>query len=167
MNAQLSTQTLTTAPPTRKRSGVRRSLLRIGGALLVVLFGLVAYFVWRMSYVPADLDTATTRLSEQGLYRGSYVARLDPLVINQMHTWTFHLENADGQPLTGAQITVDGGMPQHGHGLPTSPQVTKELGAGDYQVEGMKFNMPGWWVVNFHITANGQRDTLTFNLILE
>jgi hypothetical protein len=101
------------------------------------------------------------------LYRGSYVAQLNPLVINQMHTWTFHLETPAGQPLSGAQIIVDGGMPQHGHGLPTSPQVTKELGNGDYQVEGMKFNMPGWWVVHFHITASGQQDTMTFNLIFQ
>jgi hypothetical protein len=66
-----------------------------------------------------------------------------------------------------AEITVDGGMPQHGHGLPTSPQVTQNLGGGDYLVEGVKFQMLGWWEVKFNINANGQSDTVTFNLILE
>ena len=55
--------------------------------------------------------------------------------------------------MTDAAITVDGDMPQHGHGLPTRPQVTKHLGNGDYLVEGMKFQMGGWWVVDFTIDA--------------
>jgi hypothetical protein len=77
------------------------------------------------------------------------------------------LETPDGKPLENAQVTVDGGMPQHGHGLPTQPMVTQYLGQGNYRVEGMKFQMSGWWVVNFHISANGKSDSLQFNLMLE
>jgi hypothetical protein len=58
-------------------------------------------------------------------------------------------------------------MPQHGHGLPTAPQVTEYLGNGDYLVEGMKFQMGGWWEVRFNITAGDLNDTITFNLTLE
>jgi hypothetical protein len=137
------------------------------GVLLFVAISLFGYMLWRMSHVPANLDTATTRLSAEGTFRGTYVAKLNPIAINQIHPWVFHLETANGQPITGAQITVDGGMPQHGHGLPTSPQVTQDLGNGDYRVEGLKFHMPGWWVVNFHIAANGKNDQVTFNLILQ
>jgi hypothetical protein len=57
-------------------------------------------------------------------------------------------------------------MPQHGHGLPTQPLVTAYLGDGTYLVEGMKFQMGGWWVVDFTIEANGQSDTVRFNLSL-
>src|SRR4249920_3274177 len=32
----------------------------------------------------------------------------------------------------------DGGMPQHGHGLPTRPVVSRELADGTYLMEGMK-----------------------------
>jgi hypothetical protein len=60
---------------------------------------------------------------------------------------------------------VDGGMPQHNHGMPTQPQVTP-LGSGDYRVEGMKFQMPGHWVVTVAVDAEGQQDTATFNLQL-
>jgi hypothetical protein len=59
---------------------------------------------------------------------------------------------------------MDGGMPQHGHGLPTSPRVTRALGNGDHLVEGVKFNMGGWWVVRFAITSSAGTDTVTFNL---
>ena len=44
-----------------------------------------------------------------------------------------------------AAITVDGGMPQHGHGFPTRPRVTRDLDDGTYLLEGMKFSMTGWW----------------------
>ena len=48
-----------------------------------------------------------------------------------------------------------------------SALITQNLGQGNYRVEGMEFQMTGWWVVNFHITANGQSDILQFNLILK
>jgi hypothetical protein len=65
-----------------------------------------------------------------------------------------------------AKVAVDGGMPQHGHGLPTRPRVTRVLGGGDHLVEGMKFNMGGWWVVKFAVQADAGRDSLVFNLKL-
>jgi hypothetical protein len=119
------------------------------------------------SAAPSDLDTSTERLTDNGLYRISFTSELNPISINQMHTWTLHVETADGQAVEDAVILVDGGMPQHGHGLPTSPQVTQYLGNGDYLVEGLKFQMGGWWEVRFNISANGQSDNVTFNLILE
>lgn len=116
---------------------------------------------------PSGLDMASELLSDNGLFRVSFTASLDPITINQMHTWTLHVETADGKVVEDAVILVDGGMPQHGHGLPTRPQVTQYLGNGDYLVEGLKFQMGGWWEVKFNISAGGQSDDVTFNLILE
>ena len=136
------------------------------GALALVLLLAYGFMLYRMNDVPADLDLATTRLSNQGVYQVSYTPRRGPIVINQIHTWTIHVARPDDQPVTDAAITVDGDMPQHGHGLPTRPQVTKHLGNGDYLVEGMKFQMGGWWVVDFTIDAGGRHDTVRFNMIL-
>ena len=116
--------------------------------------------------VPDDLDTSATRTSDQGLYQVS-ISQLDPIAINQIHNWTLHVETADGQPVENAEITVDGGMPQHNHGLPTTPQVTQDLGNGDYLVEGLKFHMDGWWEIKFVIESAGQSDGVTFNLLLQ
>ena len=33
-------------------------------------------------------------------------------------------------------------------------------------VEGIKFNMGGWWVVNFHVSSSAGSDSLVFNLSL-
>jgi hypothetical protein len=101
------------------------------------------------------------------MFRISYTSNVKPIPLNQIHSWTLHVETANGQPLENADISVDGGMPQHGHGLPTRPQVTENLGGGDYLVEGMNFQMSGWWEVRFGIGAGDQSDTATFNIILE
>jgi len=63
-------------------------------------------------------------------------------------------------------IRVDGDMPEHGHGLPTRPRVTAYLGNGDYLVEGMKFQMTGWWYVEFDVSAGGTQDTVRFDFVL-
>ena len=44
-------------------------------------------------------------------------------------------------------IGVSGGMPEHGHGFPSLPLATESLGAGDYLIEGVEFNMEGLWQI--------------------
>ena len=115
---------------------------------------------------PQDLDYGRIRASEAGLYRGEIRPDGDSIPKGKLQKWTLHLETAGGTPLDIATITIDGGMPQHGHGLPTKPVVTRQLGNGDYRVEGMKFNMGGWWVVKFRVNATPGADSLVFNLKL-
>ena len=115
---------------------------------------------------PADLDYSRTRASEAGRYRATIRPQGDSIPQGKLQRWTLHLETAGGAPIDSAVIAVDGGMPQHGHGLPTKPQVTRQLGNGDHLVEGMKFNMGGWWVVKLHVDAEAGRDSVVFNVKL-
>lgn len=115
---------------------------------------------------PKTLDYSRTHSSEAGIYRGTIEPAGDSIPQGKLHSWTLHLENAAGAPVEGAQVAVDGGMPQHGHGLPTQPQVKRLAESGDYLVEGMKFNMGGWWVVKFRVGAAAGNDSLVFNLKL-
>lgn len=115
---------------------------------------------------PSDLDYSRTRTSAAGLYRATIHPQGDTIPQHTLHRWTLHLETAAGVPVDSATVTVDGGMPQHGHGLPTTPRVTRALGNGDHLVEGMKFNMGGWWVVKFHVLASAGQDSVVFNLKL-
>jgi hypothetical protein len=57
-------------------------------------------------------------------------------------------------------------MPQHGHGLPTRPRVTRSLGDGIYEIDGVRFNMGGWWEFKLAINAASGSDLVTFNLAL-
>jgi hypothetical protein len=72
------------------------------------------------------------------------------------------LADAQGQPVKGARFSVGGGMPQHGHGFPTQPRVTREFEDGSYLLEGMKFSMSGW----LGIEAAPGPDRVTFNIVI-
>ena len=155
---------------TTPKSKLVRVLIWIGeifGGLVLLYAILMGVMMARMGDVPSDLDYSMTRLSDKGVFHVSYVASTGTVPINQMHQWTLHIETADGQPVEDATISVDGDMPQHGHGLPTRPKVTKNLGNGDYLVDGMKFQMGGWWLMDFTIKANGQTDAVHFNMMLQ
>jgi hypothetical protein len=56
-------------------------------------------------------------------------------------------------------------MPAHGHGMPTRPEVTADLGDGDYRVEGMAFQMGGYWI-DISVTAADVTDVIHFGLEL-
>jgi hypothetical protein len=126
-------------------------LLLIPAALLVA--GGIAFAATR-STPPSDLDYSLSHRSDEGLYQVTLVPSVEPVPVGKMHAWLVEVTDAEGQPVE-AEIVMDGGMPQHGHGLPTVPQVT-----------GMRFNMPGWWVLDIEIDGTAGTDTATFNLAL-
>jgi hypothetical protein len=82
-----------------------------------------------------------------------------------LHTWTITITDAAGQPVRDARVTVLGAMPAHAHGLPTTP-VVSAVGDGRYRVEGLKFHMPGAWIVAFRIEASAGIDAVSFALDL-
>lgn len=139
----------------------------LGGLGLTYVIAMNMMMAKMNSEVPANLDYSTTRISDDGLFKVSYTTSTGTVPVNEMHQWTLHVETADGQPVEDATIGVDGDMPQHGHGLPTQPRVTKNLGNGDYLVDGMKFQMGGWWLMDFTITAGGATDAAHFNMMLQ
>ncbi|HEU4565891.1 MAG TPA: FixH family protein [Gemmatimonadaceae bacterium] len=145
------------------RSSTARTALRAiaATAAAVMLTGCMLF-----AQPPRDLDYSRTRTSESGLYRASIRPDGDSIPKGKLHRWTLHLETASGAPVDAAEVAVDGGMPQHGHGLPTKPRVTRATGGGDHVVEGMKFNMGGWWVVKFHVRSAAGADSLLFNVQL-
>ena len=89
-----------------------------------------------------------------------------PLRPRRMQTVRVALTDAAGAPVDNATIQIDGGMPEHGHGLPTRPRVTRALGNGLYEIEGVRFNMGGWWEFKLVINAASGSDVVTFNLAL-
>ncbi len=131
----------------------------------LLMLGMVASLSACMT-APADLDLALTRQSAQHKYVVAVRPLLDPVGINQLHSWEIKLATPGGEPVTQARIGVDGGMPQHGHGFPTRPRVTRELGEGRYLLEGMKFSMTGWWELKLAIEAAPGSDQITFNTVV-
>ena len=99
-------------------------------------------------------------------YSVEIFSQLSPLEINRIHSWYIEITGVDSTPVSNAQITVTGGMPDHDHGLPTQPQVTEEVGDGTYLLEGMRFHMPGKWqiVIDFMVGDQVHSTSIEFSL---
>jgi hypothetical protein len=158
-------------PETNMKRSQRRFLGGVGiGATVLVITGAVAHHAIPHTHG----DVAMPAASEFGLgprvsARGTYTATLEPqraLQVGKMQSMRVVLTDSTGQPVRDASISVDGGMPQHRHGLPTQPHVNDSTADGLYEVDGVKFNMGGWWVVRLHVEATAGPDSITFNLAL-
>ena len=131
---------------------------------LVVAAQLPACMILRRPPSDPKLYEPTQTTAAQ-LYRVTF-APAESIKVGKLHSWRIQVMTADGTPVDSARITVDGGMPQHGHGLPTKPVVSQHLGDGKHVIDGMKFNMGGWWVVKLEIDGAQGTDVVTFNLKL-
>lgn len=146
---------------TASRPWLRRAL--IGAAGLVALTAVAARMLFA---VPDDLDLSTTKPTEAGRYVVSLSPEDDAALVGAFQRWIVGIASPAGEAVTDARVALDGDMPQHGHGLPTSPEVTGELGEGRYLVEGMRFSMGGWWTITVVVDGAAGTDTVTFNLVL-
>ena len=74
------------------------------------------------------------------------------------------------ESIKNAKIVLGGGMPAHHHGLPTKPVVIWSNKSHAYQIQGLKFSMPGAWELHFYIDAldklKTEKDTVTFKLAI-
>lgn len=141
---------------TTKPSGVHCSVL-VGLAALAYL----------ASVVEGSVRAEAQRWrSDRAYYSISYRTSVPSIPLNRIHAWVIHVETGSGDVVENAEITIEGGMPLHNHGLPTRPRVTGYLGAGDYQVEGVRFHMSGAWEIRITVSANGRIDVVTIPLQL-
>lgn len=151
----------------------RKNWYRIGSILVVTIIVMVGLTACT-HIMPMVHGAKRPAQSEFGLgprlsSEGRYSATLKPdesLRPRKLQTVQVDLRDAKGKAVDGATITIDGGMPEHGHGLPTRPRVTTNLGSGVYVIEGVRFNMGGWWEFKLAIAGNAGTDTVTFNLAL-
>ena len=136
---------------------------------------LIISFITSNAVLAEDIDTTKTKsdwdvpaiqLSTAGFYRVSIKSNLNPLAVNQFHSWVVHVETPEGKLVENANIRISGGMPAHKHGFPTSPRITKYSGNGDYLLEGVKFSMPGPWVMNLKVKVAGKSDSVSFDITL-
>ena len=83
---------------------------------------------------------------------------INPLRINTMHSWQIRVIDSESKPVTMASVSIEGGMPEHDHGLPTQPKVTSEISPGTYLLQGVRFHMPGRWEIKFTILREDQQE---------
>lgn len=154
------------APSARARRRTGRWVLL---GLLVVLIVAALPMATRMFRPAPPPDVGTVKPTARGVYRVLLAPERAPVPLQRLHRWTVRVEPAAGTAGaadTAATVTVDGGMPQHGHGLPTQPRVTGRLPDGRLVVDGVRFSMPGWWELRLRVDGPAGTDSVTFNLAL-
>lgn len=90
--------------------------------------------------------------AENSIYQGKIECQDEFSVGIFQECWFTLLSNS--QLVKNADIHINGGMPDHNHGLPTSPKMEWSLDKQAYLIEGLKFSMPGKWLLNFIISTN-------------
>ncbi len=112
-----------------------------------------------------DTNSAThSKASVRGLYKASIWSPRVPTPLNEMHSWWMRLAGLDGSAVSGAGMTLSGGLRDRPHSLPTAPRVTRDLGNGIYLIEGVKFDRHGWWRLTVEIGAPAGKDSVSFDL---
>ena len=148
-----------------KRTRGERGFVLVGVLVVMgVLAGAHLMMMRRVPLPPANAFGLGPRTSGAGLYTATLIPT-EPLRTRKLQSVQVAIADAHGQPISNARIAIDGGMPQHGHGLPTRPRVTKSDG-GVYEIDGVRFNMGGWWEFTLSVTTDAGTDLITFNLHL-
>lgn len=143
------------------------------GRYLLAALGLAAFLIGVLAviYLTApdhngDPDLSRSKKTANGLFEVSIKPESGVIRQGELQSWLVTLKTGSGAPVENAAIDISGGMPQHDHGLPTSPQATDYLGNGQYRIQGVKFSMGGWWQLRLGISAAAGSDTVVFNVVL-
>ena len=105
-------------------------------------------------------------LTENGHYRVRARPAVPPVALHRMHDWVVGIELAEPSSEIPTAVHFDGGMPAHGHGFVTRPRVTRNLGNGEFLVEGVKFHMPGDWVLLVSVVGRSGSDQVRLPLTI-
>jgi hypothetical protein len=85
-----------------------------------------------------------------------------------LNSWTIQVTDAQGKPVSGANISLVPFMPEHGHGSSITPQIMPMSQAGQYLVTLIDLFMPGVWQNTFTITPpSGTPETVVFNFCID
>lgn len=125
---------------------------------------LSAAFVALVTAAPASSAEPFEAVTEAGHYRVRLLPLESPVPLNRFHDWEVLVEDRDGQPVDPRQLAVYGGMPGHGHGLPSAPRVEERLAPGRFRVSGLRFNMAGNWELFVGINGPAGADKVRFDL---
>ncbi len=141
----------------------KRSAAVAGANKYTQILMLLPLFLLMGAAQAPDLQSWT---SQSGALKISFTSTVNPVPLNEIHSWTLHLTTSNGTPVANAKLSMSGGMPMHNHGLPTDPVVTSYLGNGDYRVEGVRFHMQGAWEMLVTVTQNNASETIIIPLTL-
>lgn len=118
-----------------------------------------------LSPIPTKPNWQLSQLSTKGLYQ-AHLSCIELPSVGTFQECKVHILALNGTPVIKAEIIVDGGMPAHGHGLPTAPKAVLLNDQGLYEIQGLQFNMAGAWLLGFLIKTPQQQDKIVFDFVI-
>ncbi len=131
-----------------------KNIIKTSLVLLTLLWGTVA---------SAEEEHIQNIASKNGDFRIA-ITRSNQPPVGQFTTWTLSVTDSQDKPVNQAKIRIGGGMPGHGHGLPTAPQVQSSGQSGQYILNGLKFSMHGQWEIKLFIESEQTQDFAVLEL---
>ncbi len=102
--------------------------------------------------------------SERDVYTLTFTNEQTYIPLRVMHNWYVSFKTKNGKLFIPGQVSIDGGMPAHGHGLPSEPRFTRAIDKGKLLLSGVLFNMRGEWEIRLTFTGPEGLDTVIFPL---
>lgn len=152
------------APLTFPDSRVRADSSSLGDAATRLLGAPLLVACLAASCAGGDAPASEARPSASGAYRVRLTCEGSSIPLDRIHSWVVEIRDSSGRPVEDAILVVDGGMPEHEHGLPTRPEVRERLGKGRYRVDGMKFSMTGRWELVVRFWVDERPDEVRFDV---
>jgi len=81
---------------------------------------------------------------------------------NRLHHWHLYLTLKSGQLPAPGDLSIQVGMRHHPHVLPTTPKIARGERAGEYVVEGVKFDRLGEWTFTVGLKSKSGADEIVF-----
>lgn len=78
------------------------------------------------------------------------------------NAWTIQLSDESGEPITAADVSFSGWMPQHDHGLNALPLISERDG-GRYEIKPIILYMPQLWELEVSVTRGDERESVSFS----
>ena len=103
--------------------------------------------------------------SHSGVYRASLVRSSNGSARLDSPTWIVKVETTAGTPVNNATLALESWMPDDDRVPSRHPRVTRYLGDGRYEVDGLRLERHGWWNVKLQIVQPDKTDSLAFNLV--
>ncbi|MBS0196873.1 MAG: hypothetical protein JSR77_08950 [Planctomycetes bacterium] len=102
---------------------------------------------------------------------GLYVAcspRPNPIPLNQVYSMDVSVfsDAALTKPASAVRVSVDAGMPSHGHGMNLTPRVAR-VGEGRFHAEGLLMHMPGPWEVYVDLEEGGRTERVAYKVEIQ
>lgn len=125
--------------------------------LLILLAGMLGGLTGACGRDAPDAPAPAERRGQAGTFTVSWTPVPDPIPLNAM----FGLDLRVSPSSEAAEVTVDAGMPGHGHGMTVRPKTTRRAD-GTFEARGLLFHMPGEWEITVSVRDGATTATARF-----